>query len=74
VITRVSRETKPCSRCGRPRDRKGQRLCRECHAENMRARRKGKVEVHLTPEEWAAVKAARQAETAGRHARRSKEN
>lgn len=69
MITNVSRETKTCSRCGRPRDRKGQRLCRECHASNMRALRRGMVSVLLTPDEWAAVKAARQAKTAGKHAK-----
>lgn len=36
--------TKPCSRCGTPRDRGRQRLCKQCHADNMRAWR----EKHLT--------------------------
>lgn len=28
--------SKPCSRCGKPRDRGDQRLCKKCHRENMR--------------------------------------
>jgi hypothetical protein len=32
----VSRETMPCSRCGKPRDREGQRYCIACHAAYMR--------------------------------------
>jgi len=35
----------------------------------MWARRQGKVEVLLTPEEWAQVKEARAAATRGRHHR-----
>lgn len=31
---------RPCSNCGQPRGRKGQRLCRTCHAAYMRANRK----------------------------------
>lgn len=45
--------------CGRPRDRKGQSYRRDCHSRYMREWRSGKVEVLLTPEEWARVKAAR---------------
>jgi len=30
---------RPCSKCGQPRDRIGQRYCRGCHAANMRATR-----------------------------------
>jgi len=76
----VSRETSEwyeqpvrCSTCGYPSDRPPQRQCRACHAADMRMRREGMVNVLLTPAEWADVKAARQARTAGRHARRSKE-
>jgi hypothetical protein len=46
---------KMCSRCPRPRDQKNQRLCRACHAQDMRDRRAGKVEVLLTPEEWGLI-------------------
>lgn len=76
----VSRETLDwydvpvrCSTCGNPSDRSPQRQCRVCHAADMRMRREGMVNVLLTPAEWAAVKAARRAKTAGRHARRSDE-
>lgn len=27
---------KPCSRCGEPRDRPNQRLCKACHRESMK--------------------------------------
>jgi len=64
----VSRESKTagagvkgCSKCSQPRDRDGQRYCTKCHTGYMREWRAGKVEVLLTPEEWAAVKAARAA-------------
>lgn len=33
----VGPKPKPCSRCGEPRDRGNQRLCKSCHADNMRA-------------------------------------
>lgn len=66
-----------CSRCGRPVQRTRQRggrgrpqsLCNSCHAEDQRDRRAGTVQVQLTPEEYAAVKAARAAAAAapGRH-------
>jgi hypothetical protein len=46
---------KMCSRCPRPRDQKNQRLCKACHAQDMRDRRAGKIEVLLTPEEWALI-------------------
>jgi hypothetical protein len=81
VTSHVSRFTKPCSKCGRPRDRKG-RYCSECHAWYMRLWRRGevgggKVETRLTPEEWAGVQQARAAREAaaaeapapGRHRR-----
>jgi len=65
-MLRVSRGTvsvdgqKPCScGCGQPRDRPGQRYRKDCHAAYMAERRRGMVEVLLTPEEWAAVKAQR---------------
>jgi hypothetical protein len=49
-----------CTRCGRrPRRLPGQRWCRECHAEYNRERRAGKIEVLLTPAEWAMVRALR---------------
>jgi hypothetical protein len=79
VKTVVSRETilvggKPaCTRCGREPRRPGQRWGRECHAAWMRERRAGKVEVLLTPEEWAGVVQGRQLRAAaaagGRHRR-----
>jgi RNA polymerase subunit RPABC4/transcription elongation factor Spt4 len=50
---------KACSRCGRPRDKKGQRYCRLCHAQYCRDRRAGMVEVLLTVEEWERVKERR---------------
>lgn len=46
---------KMCSRCPRPRDQKNQRLCKACHAQDMRDRRAGKIEVLLTPEEWGLI-------------------
>jgi len=50
-----------CSKCClRPRAA-GQRWCRVCLTENARNRRAGKIEVLLSPEEWAAVKALRAA-------------
>jgi hypothetical protein len=52
---------KMCSRCPRPRDQKNQRLCRACHAQDMRDRRAGKVEVLLTPEEWGLILERRRA-------------
>jgi hypothetical protein len=61
----VSRGTMPvggvkaCFRCGRPRDRKGQRYCRLCHTLYMREYRAGKVMVLLTVDEWEAVKLVR---------------
>lgn len=66
-----------CVRCGRRpvrptspwAKRKRQSYCNVCHADINFERRQGKVEVLLTPEEWAAVKAARKAEASGRHAR-----
>lgn len=61
---------KACSMCGRRAPVDGQRYCRFCRAEYRRQWRAGKVEVLLTEEEWAAVKEARKAEAAGRHARR----
>jgi hypothetical protein len=67
VKSDVSRESKPCSKCGRPRDRPGQRYCAECHAFYMRTRRRGMVEVLLTPQEWAAVKQLRRLQASGRH-------
>lgn len=61
-----------CSRCGRrPRRWSGgrwQSYCTPCHQDYSAERRAGKVEVLLTPEEWAAVKASRAAAAiAGRH-------
>jgi len=32
----VSRDTRPCSKCGGPRDRGKQRYCKKCHAEYMK--------------------------------------
>jgi hypothetical protein len=49
-----------CARCGKEPRRKGQAYGRKCHAEYCRERRQGMVEVLLTPEEWASVKAARE--------------
>jgi hypothetical protein len=74
---------RPCSSCGRPRDRKGQRTCTECHTNYMRRWRAGevgggKIDARLTPEELAGVlqaRAAREAAAAepapapGRHRR-----
>lgn len=57
----VSRESihvdgvKACSRCGKPRDQKNQRLCKACHRDDMRDRRAGKYEVLLTPQEYAVI-------------------
>lgn len=55
-----------CLDCGRPvertrgrRDKRPQSRCNACHAAYERNRRAGKVQVLLTPEEWAAVKRAR---------------
>jgi len=57
-----------CLECGRPvertrgrRDKRPQSRCNGCHAKYERERRAGKVQVLLTPSEWAAVKAARAA-------------
>jgi predicted amidophosphoribosyltransferase len=52
---------KACSRCGRPRDRKGQRYCKRCHAQYQRDRRAGMIEVLLTLQEWEDVKQRRAA-------------
>lgn len=51
--------------CGKPRDRKGQRYCKTCHAAYMRDWRagragSGKVQRRVTPEEWAAIEQARE--------------
>ena len=66
--THVPRETlnlggrkAECSSCGFRPAVQGQRYCRPCRAEYNRNRRRGKIEVLLTPEEWAAVKAFRAA-------------
>jgi hypothetical protein len=62
IVSRGSKTAdgvKSCSRCGKARDREGQRYCRACHADYVREWRAGKVQVLLTPEEYAAVKAAR---------------
>ena len=52
-----------CARCGRrPRRRSKNRIqsyCDFCHREYCAERRAGMVEVLLTPDEWAAVQAAR---------------
>ncbi len=61
---------KACSGCGRRAPVEGQRYCRFCRAEYRRRWRAGKVEVLLTPEEWAFIKELRQVEAAGKHARR----
>ena len=53
------RGRKLCSRCKQRLPAKGQRYCIPCHREDMAERRAGMVEVLLTREEWAAVKAAR---------------
>jgi hypothetical protein len=85
VITNVSRGAaydnlgrKLCSRCRQRLPKKGQRYCQPCFNDYMREWREQRGEntitVQLSLEEWEAVKAARQAKTAGRHARRSKEN
>ena len=59
-----SQGRKLCSRCKRRPRKKGQRHCKECHAEYMRewreGRRGGLIQVLLTPDEWALVKAFRQ--------------
>ena len=54
------RGRKLCSRCKQRLPAKGQRYCRPCFADYNAERRAGMVEVLLTPEEWAAVKAARE--------------
>lgn len=58
-----------CSRCARrPKrwdGRRWQSLCDVCHREDARERRRGKIEVLLTPAEWAAVQAMRAAAAAG---------
>ena len=58
---------KACSRCRRRPPKPGQRYCAPCFADYAWERRQGKIQVLLTPEEWAAVKAAREAAPAGRH-------
>ena len=84
MITDVSRGAaydnrgrKLCSRCRQRLPRKGQRYCRPCFNDYMREWREQRgasmITAQLTPEEWEAVKAARQAKTAGRHARRKEE-
>jgi hypothetical protein len=50
---------KPCSKCGGPRDKPGQRYCRRCSREYHAARRVGRTEMHLTPEERDVVLAMR---------------
>jgi hypothetical protein len=65
----VRRDGKPaCIDCGgivtRTRGRRNPRpqsRCNSCHARYERERRAGKVQVLLTPAEWAGVKAARAA-------------
>ena len=59
-----------CARCGKEPRKKGQSYGKKCHAAYMREWRRGMVAMLLSPEEAAAVKAARKAEAAGRHARR----
>lgn len=46
-------------------EKRPQSKCRRCHLEYQRERRAGKVEVLLTPQEWAAVKRMRQAARGG---------
>lgn len=46
---------KACARgCGRPRDRKGQRYCRPCHAEYMRGWRRARTELFWQLRDQAA--------------------
>ena len=52
---------KACTNCHRRPRVPGQRWCQVCRTEYNWERRAGKVQVLLTPEEWAAVKAARAA-------------
>ena len=56
------RGRKLCSRCKQRLPAKGQRYCRPCHTDYVAERRKGMIEVLLTPEEWAGIRAAREAE------------
>ena len=64
----VSRGTgtgdKACSRCGRPRDRRGQRYCRACQAIYAAEYRAGRFYVLLTAEEFAELKARRRSRSA----------
>ncbi|MHB1875819.1 MAG: hypothetical protein ACYCPF_13310 [Streptosporangiaceae bacterium] len=62
--------SKACARCGRRRDRgPGQAYCRRCHTEYMRQWRAGRVEMLLSPEEAAAIRALREVggSASGRH-------
>lgn len=62
-----------CIRClrrpARRSPKRWQSYCQECHAQYVWERRRGLVQVLLTADEWAAVKAARDAQLAGRHHR-----
>ena len=62
----VSRETsaKKCSRCWRPRDRRGQRYCRGCQAIDAAEYRVGRFYVLLTAQEYEELKARRRSRAA----------
>lgn len=56
-----SQGRKLCCFCHRRPRRPGQRSCGPCHTDYMREWRKGTIQMQLTPQERAAVLAARKA-------------
>jgi hypothetical protein len=53
---------KACGKCWRRPRAPGQQWCQPCRTAYMQDRRRGKIEVLLTPEEWAIIRALRAAD------------
>jgi hypothetical protein len=54
-MTRAETNQKPCTTCGRRPRMRGQRQCRECHAEYMREWRAGKSSMMVTDAERTLI-------------------
>lgn len=60
--THTSDGRKVCSRCKLRPPSRGNTYCASCHTAYMREWRRGKVQVLVTPEEWAMILARRGAQ------------